>query len=251
MNIEEYRIMFKAEDRHWWYIGLRGMLDLFWRRYAGPMERSRAGAPLTVLDAGCGTGAVLAWLSHRARPYGIDIAVEAIRFCRERGQDTSVIASTGALPFPRGHFDVAVSLDVLYHRSAADRAAAVREICSVLKPGGLFFVNLPAYQWLYSAHDVAVHTSHRFTRGEVLDLLCAGSFDPLAVTYWNTILFPPIVLVRLWRKIVPPGTSDLTASGRGVTNQVLSGVLGVERGLIRATPMPFGLSIFAVARKPA
>jgi hypothetical protein len=36
-----------------------------------------------------------------------------------------------------------------------------------LRPGGLLILNLPASDWLYSNHDVAVHTSHRYTAREV------------------------------------------------------------------------------------
>ena len=244
MNLEEYELMFRVEDRHWWYAALRALLDLYWRKHV------RESNPC-VLDVGCGTGAVLDWLAVRTQssPVGIDFSPEAVRFCRMRGQTATTVASALAAPFPSATFDAAFCLDVLYHKGVPDRNAALREAHRILKRGGLLFINVPAYQWLYSSHDVAVHTDHRFTRGEIADLLRATGFTILDATYWNTLLFPAIVLTRLWRKIWPPRESDLADGGQGISAALFPIILAAERQLIRVMPVPFGLSIFVVARK--
>ncbi|MCX5771468.1 MAG: class I SAM-dependent methyltransferase [Candidatus Hydrogenedentes bacterium] len=245
MNVEEYATMFSVEDNHWWYHGLRGMVREAWRRHAGDSAR--------VLDAGCGTGAILAMLraharAQSARPVGVDLMPEAIRFCRIRQQNVTAAASVVALPFADGAFDAAVSLDVLCHRSIRDKRAPLLELARVLRPGGVLILNLPAYQWLYSSHDVAVHTNTRFTKGQATGLLRECRFSVIEATYWNSLLFPPIVLTRLWRKVFPPNGSDLASGGKGVSNAVFKAVLGIERGLLRLAPMPVGLSLFIVAR---
>jgi SAM-dependent methyltransferase len=242
MNVEEYATMFSVEDNHWWYRGLRGMVGRAWRRHVG-------GDAARVLDAGCGTGAILAMLAGQARPVGIDLMPEAIRFCRIRKQNLTAAASVVALPFADGSFDAAVSLDVLCHRSIIDKRAPLLEIGRVLRPGGVLILNLPAYQWLYSSHDVAVHTDMRFTKRQGAGLLRDCGFRVIESTYWNSLLFPPIVATRLWRKILPPTGSDLASGGQGVSNALFKAVLGIERGLLRLMPMPAGLSLFIVARK--
>jgi hypothetical protein len=80
-------------------------------------------------------------------------------------------------------------------------------------------------------------------------MLRACGFEPLAVTHWNTLLFPIILVVRLWRKLVPPRRSDLAGGTSRVPNAVLSKVLGLERALMRLVRLPFGLSIFVAARR--
>jgi SAM-dependent methyltransferase len=247
MREDEYQIMFEVEDAHWWYRSLRGVLDLFWRRYVKDGVDCRRA--LAVLDVGCGTGAVLKWLSGHAQPCGVDFSIEAVRFCRGRGQERCAVGSAMALPCARGAFDVVVSFDVLCHRSIPDKLAPLREMRGVLKEGGLLFLNLPAYQWLLSSHDAAVYTNHRFTRSEVVNMLRVSGFEPLAVTHWNTLLFPIILVVRLWRKLVAPAQSDLAGGTSPVSNAVLSKVLGLERALMRLVMLPFGLSIFVAARK--
>lgn len=245
MNLEEYEIMYRVEDAHWWYVSLRGMIDLHWRRYAPK-------GPVRVLDVGCGTGAVLDWLSKQDNvfPTGIDYSREAVRFCRKRGQIRSASASANELPFADASFDAVASFDVLCHRSIPDPCVPLREMRRVLRPGGVLLLNLPAYQWLYSSHDVAVHTVRRFTRPGALALLRETGFKGLSATYWNTFLFPGIVAVRLWRRFLPPTRSDLATGGEGAVNRLFAALLGVERAFVRRLGFPFGLSVFVVARKP-
>jgi len=243
MNPAEYEIMYRVEDAHWWYIGLRNMILDFLTAYAP--NRS----PL-ILDAGCGTGAVLKALGDRLRTAGIDFSVEAIRFCRIRGLVRTAAASVVALPFPNESFDVVISCDVLCNRSIRDKGAALCEMGRVLKPGGVFFLNLPAYQWMLSSDDSAVQQDRRFTRRELRRLLCAASLKPVRMTHWNSLLLPPIILIRMWRKIMRRSTSDLDGGSGVLANLLFGCALAAERGLIRAvSAMPFGLSIFAVARK--
>jgi len=245
MNLDEYEIMYRVENAHWWYVSLRGMIDLYWRRYA-------AKSPVRVLDVGCGTGAVIEWFSKQDGVWatGIDYSFEAVRFCRKRGQIRSAAASANELPFGDNGFDAVVSFDVLCHRSIPDPRVPLREMCRVLRPGGMLLLNLPAYQWIYSSHDVAVHTVRRFTKNGAFDLLDAAGLQPVAATYWNTFLFPAIVAVRLWRRLAPPTQSDLATGGEGAMNRLLGGVLRAERALARRFPLPFGLSVFVAARKP-
>ncbi len=233
--------MREVEDGHWWYRGLRGIFSDSQRRW-GAAEGAR------VIDVGCGTGAVLSSLSL-PQGFGLDLSVEAVSLCRARGLSTCVAASALALPFPDESFDMGVSFDVLPHKSIPEKELPLREIRRVLRPEGVLFLNVPAYQWLWSSHDAAVHQDRRFTKREILGRLDACGFQPLWATYWNTLLFPPMAAARVWRRIRPPSGSDFTAASGRRFSRVLSALLGLERTLLRRFPLPFGLSVFAVARK--
>ncbi|MDZ4858374.1 MAG: class I SAM-dependent methyltransferase [Candidatus Hydrogenedentes bacterium] len=242
MERDEYAIMFRVEDRHWWYHGLRAMLRRVWNAHVPP-GRQR------FLDVGCGTGANLAAFRDVADCYGIDFAFDAVRFCRNRDEQRTAAASALDLPFEDCTFDVVVSCDVVCHRSIANKGDAVREMCRVLKPGGLMIINLPAYQWLHSSHDTHVQTDHRFTRTEVKRMMSNAGLSPAGAWYWNSVLFPVILPTRLWRKLRPLPASDLNdASGEGMS-PFFAGMLAIERGAMNFLPMPFGLSIMAAAKK--
>ena len=246
MKTEEYGIMFNVEDRHWWYVSLRELLARMWGQYL-PAKVGR------VLDAGCGTGAVLDWIARDAgkagSPAGIDASDVAIAFCRQRGHQCTSIASLEDLPFPCETFDAAVSFDVLCNAGVRDKGGALREVQRVLRPGGLFFLNLPAYPWLMSSHDAAVLNDRRFTRGEVQDMLQENGFEVIRATYWNTLLFPAILLVRFLRRGDSSRASDTDTNVDGIGNRLFTAILRVERALLGLMSFPCGLSIFVVARK--
>src|SRR5919202_2178053 len=92
----EYRVMFEIEEDYWWYRGLRALLIDLVERYL-PRDR-----PARILDAGCGTGANLQLLLQYGDARGVDIAEEAIAFCRARGipPERVLVASVLDLPFP-------------------------------------------------------------------------------------------------------------------------------------------------------
>lgn len=70
-----------------------------------------------VLDIACGDGLLMSTLKKKgALVYGVDISEEAIRKCKDKGLDVSVVdIATEKLPFQDGAFDVVVMLDVLEH----------------------------------------------------------------------------------------------------------------------------------------
>ena len=245
MRPQEYVTMRAVEDWHWWYRSLRGLLKHQWNTYV-LRENPR------FADIGCGTGANLAYLETTGFRAGLDISRDAVAFCRERDLIATAVGAANVLPYADDAFDVALSMDVLCHKAVSDREGALREVFRILRPGGLFFLNLPAYQWLHSSHDVAVETNWRPTARIVRNLLEDNGFEPLRVTYWNTLLFPVLAAVRLLRKPWKHRTcgSDLHENANASLNKALEAILKAERTLLRYIDMHFGLSIFAVARKP-
>lgn len=242
MNREEYAIMAQVEDTHWWYAGLREMIRQYWDRYGQGGGR--------ILDVGCGTGANAAMVSDYGDVIGLDISDDAIAFSRERGVANLERGGLPHLPHADDTFHAMLLMDVLYHRAVPDKTAALLEVSRALKPGGIALINVPAYEWLRSSHDRAIHTDHRFTRGELVGLLRETGFEIVRATYWNSLLFPAVAAVRLLRKSSKAETSDLYGYSPSVFTGALGILLAIERILMRVTSMPFGSSIFVVARKP-
>ena len=240
MNLEEYARMYDAEDRQWWYAGMRAIsLGLL---------RPVVAAGARILDAGCGTGRNLAEFDGWARPSGVDLSEEALRFCRLRG----VPAARGrlqSLPFPDGAFDAVTSFDVLYHRWIEDDAAAVAELARVLRPGGVLLVRVPALKMLWGAHDAAVHSRHRYTTGEVRALLEGRGLRVLRLSYANTLLFPVIALRRLLDRVTGREGSDVGFLPAPL-EWAFGGLLRAEARLLPHVSFPVGASVFALARKP-
>lgn len=242
MEKEEYRIMYEAEETHWWYKGMRritrSLLDRYW-----------SGNQLRILDAGCGTGIMLDRLRKYGAVVGVDLAEEALALSQERGERALGRASVDALPFADGQFDLVTSFDVICTFEAS-AGLAIGEFHRVLRTGGLLMIRLPAYDWLRGQHDRAVHIEHRFTTGELRRELIARGFHVERITYGNTWLFPLALVKRLVLERLGIGGdgSDVKPIAPPF-NAVLSTILASEARLLRWTNLPFGLSVVALARR--
>jgi SAM-dependent methyltransferase len=103
----------------------------------------RMRAARSVLDVGCGGGAVLDALGKRdARLVGIEVAEDAVEALRRRGFEAErVDLEKGSLPFPDGSFDAVICYDVFEHIFSPE--VLRDEIRRVLAPGGAAFLCVP------------------------------------------------------------------------------------------------------------
>jgi SAM-dependent methyltransferase len=233
--------MFVAEERQWWYVGMRAISDAL----LGSVPGSSGGR---LLDGGCGTGNNLLHLGGRWRAVGVDLSEEALRFCRARGVRV-VGGSLLSLPFDDGAFDCVTSFDVLYHRWVTDDGAAVAELARVLRPGGLLLVRVPALRMLWGAHDEAVHSRHRYTRGEIESLLKTAGLQVLRSSYANCFLFPLLAARRTLDRLTRRHGSDVQFLPP-LLEWAFGSLLSLEARLIPHVSLPIGASVFALARKP-
>jgi ubiquinone/menaquinone biosynthesis C-methylase UbiE len=241
--------MFDMETDYWWYVGLHRLVLHFLRQ-----ESTRSGPLLNVLDAGCGTGRLMElFQADGLEAIGLDFSREALRLSRVRGVGSLVQGSISEIPFPSDLFDVVVSLDVVDCLEGDAILRALSEMHRVLKPQGTLILNLPAYNFLRSQHDLAQHILHRFNSKELRSLLDQIGFQLPVCTYRNMFLFPVAAAVRLLKRRVskkqPRLRSDLKPLPHAI-NKALTWILTAENSLIRAgLSMPLGLSVFCVARK--
>jgi SAM-dependent methyltransferase len=242
----EYRRMFEAEGAQWWYVGQRAIAHaLLEPAVVGLEARGR----VRLLDAGCGTGGNLLHLERLGWATGVDVAREATAGCRTRGV-RAARAGVLALPFPDAAFDVVVSLDVLYHAWVDDDTAAAEEMARVLRPGGLMLVRVPALKVLWGAHDEAVHSRHRYTRGELVQLLEGRGLRVVRSTYANTFLFPPLLVRRTLDRVLGRTGSDVGFLPAPL-EWLFRHLLFAEAALVRrGLSFPVGASVLALARRP-
>jgi SAM-dependent methyltransferase len=244
LDQDEYRRMYAAEERQWWYAGMRAVTDALLRE---ALPRDPAALPLLV-DAGCGTGQNLRHFASRARAFGFDLSAEALRFCRARGV-AAARASVLALPLRARSVDVLTSFDVIYHGWVESDLGAVRELVRVLRPGGILVVRVPALMMLWGAHDEAVHSRHRYTVPELRRLFERAGLEVVRVTYCNSILFPVLALRRTFDRWLARHGSDVEFLPAPLEWLFLR-FLRVEARLIGwGFGLPIGASVMALGRK--
>ena len=244
MDRDYYRQMYRLEDDHWWFVARRDLACRALRRFA-PVARPR------LLDVGCGTGGTLDAVRALSEPSGIDLEPLALELCRERGHRRLALASATALPFADATFEAALALDVLEH--IPDDAAAAREMARILAPGGIAIVTVPAYQSLWSRHDIALFHQRRYRAPQMRRLLEDAGLKVERLTYTVSLLFPIAWAVRRLQRLALPADAPAKADAMPtapVLNALLVGLLRMESAAALKVSIPFGLTILAIARKP-
>jgi SAM-dependent methyltransferase len=250
VNPREYEALFETEDMHWWFVALRREIARAIERHPPP----RSGAAARWLDAGSGTGGLLAHLalSREGLRAGVDASLDALHLARRRNLRLLAASSVTSLPFRAESFDLVTSIDVLCHRDV-EKLPALAEARRCLRTGGILVLQVPAFDWLASEHDRAVWTDRRFRRGEVEELFGRAGFVVRECFYRIGILFPAAVLARLAKR-GPGPENDATSQVRpasSVANALLGGILRLESAAAAVgLRLPFGLSIFCVGQKP-
>lgn len=237
--------MAELEGVQWWYAGMRRIARALLTPLLGEQER---GTGRRLLDAGCGTGWNLQELKLFGETHGVDLSPLAVAATRQRGGRVAQ-GDLLALPYRSERFDVVTSFDVLYHAWIKDDTQAVRELARVLKPGGLMLLKAPALKILWGAHDEAVHSRHRYTRGEMEALVRGAGLVLIRSTYANSLLFPVLLARRFLDRLLDRHGSDV-ALLPPLLERLFGGLLSVEAALVRWFNLPIGASVFAVARKP-
>ncbi len=236
----------ELEQWHWWFRGRQRVLETVLAN-----ELGRA-TDLVVVSLGCGPPDGLTWLLRWAGGRGRVVGVDAEGY-QGRTATGSIIYTVGdvqAVPLVSGSFDVVLALDVLEHLD--DDTAGLRESFRLLKPGGLLVVTVPAMPSLWGGQDVVSHHRRRYTRASLYRAFVRSQLPRPRLTFFNTLLFPIIAGVR-WTRLglgfSARNRSDFDDNDPGLINELLAGVFAAERYLVGKVPMPFGVSLLAVAHR--
>jgi SAM-dependent methyltransferase len=205
--------------------------------------------PGVILDAGCGTGGFLCTLAQ-ALPQcillGLDIDKMACEIARSKSGQFVCLGTANSLPFRDGCLTAIFSADLLCH-FGVDQKRALQEFHRCLQSEGVLVLNLPAYPWLLSGHDRAVHNVRRYTSQDIRKLLIAAGFINVETTYWNTVLFPLMFLRRvLFSKA---GESDVRRYVSPVETMFRMIMRFETFCLSRGLRFPYGGSVIAIAIK--
>jgi ubiquinone/menaquinone biosynthesis C-methylase UbiE len=253
------------EHSHWWHLGAQRVAKTLLASVRTPTFPS-------VLDAGCGTGGMMAWAQAELGAVslsGVDVSSDAVRTCAGRDPNWSVqLGSVMDMPLPDAGFDLVICNDVIQHLPTdGGDLTALKEIRRVLKPGGLLILRTNSRQGMGQDPAAQDHDYKRYVRQEVIDLMAQGGFAVRRATYVNAIGGAHETVRRLLRPpraqhdhhAAEPGdqpqrhvyeglTMRDTARERPALNRMLLGLFGVEAALLtgRGRSLPFGHSIVVV-----
>jgi SAM-dependent methyltransferase len=241
---EVYRELY---DRHWWW---RARED---RIVSALRELQLSGRNATILDVGCGDGLFF----DRLREFGIAEGVEP---------DTSLLRPDAPYrdrihtrPFdetfrPGGgrEYDVILMLDVLEH--LPDAQGALTHALSLLAPGGIVVATVPAFQALWTNHDVINQHIVRYDRAAFFALAGAAGMRIDSARYFFHWVAPVKLATHLAERLnsgngrvrhprpprVPPW----------VINRTLYWLTRLEQRLFERVSLPFGSSLLIIGGRP-
>jgi SAM-dependent methyltransferase len=238
-----------VEDKHWWFVARRRILDQVISQIILPIDAK-------ILEVGCGTGGNLRMLSRHGEIAAMELDETACEFANQR-QVTAV--KLGSLPdkIPfADDYDLIVAFDVIEHLD--DDLAALSALRSHLKPGGWIILTVPAYQFLWSHHDDINHHKRRYRLQGLQKVVRKADFSIAYGTYFNTFLFPLVAGVRLLEQLLKLKnkshenqtkiSSDLTLPSP-LVNKLLTFLFASERHFMGKLSLPFGVSALVVAQK--
>ena len=218
------------------------------------LNRENVLPPAPVLDAGCGWGTTyLALEQDGYQMTGLDISSRMLELLDSPQRHLAV----GDLTAPFSHsrtFDAVLAMDVIEHID--DDVAAARQLFSLLRPGGLLILSVPALPQLFSEFDRIQGHRRRYTEEALRETLHRAGFPQSGLVWWGQLMFWLIRYQRSGDKAVP-GESTYKTYMRYLTlpgypmRLGLDVAFGIDRWLTRAGLSRNGTSLLAIARRPA
>ncbi|MDE1925255.1 MAG: class I SAM-dependent methyltransferase [Patescibacteria group bacterium] len=232
MERSAFEHLLKTENQ-WWNRG---------RAYAVCMALSRAAVThyAKTLDYGAGFGAMYGTLKPVSGELdAFEIDDEACAGLSQRGYAHVYMSESETY---HHRYDLVAFFDVLEHLE--DDAATLARTREALTQEGRIVLTVPAMPFLWSGHDVEHHHFRRYTARSLRSLLEQEGFEIEYLRYWNVALFIPAAVMR------PLGASgDASFTSSRLIDSLLYALIVVETWIVRFVPLPFGISLVAVAHK--
>ncbi len=249
MKSEAYE-QYRSEATNWLKAARLRLLDTILAEHAG------SGGGLRILEIGAGVGQNVEVL----RRYGTVDVLEIDPLGLQALREVAGIDRIYDQPIPTeldGSYDVIIAFDVLEH--LPDDRVATKWVAEHLNPGGHFIATVPAYQWMFSDHDVALKHFRRYTRQRLVAAL-PPELPARQAGYFVCLLFPLAAAMRLAGKLVKLVRRSSAEQGEAVRKQssavpavvdrlFLAELTGEVKLIGGGRALPFGLSVFCVARK--
>jgi SAM-dependent methyltransferase len=244
MREEVYDFIAQNEENHWWYHSRRVIFMSVLKKVLTPFSRDER-----IYDIGCGGGGNFAvWSSFSDSCMGVDMSEKALDSCRKFAYQGLLLTDAGDLSkIISNDASLVTFCDVLEH--VEDDRRVLEEAYRILKTGGFLFITAPAYGFLWGGADTLSLHKRRYSRKQLIQLVQGAHFRLVRSTYFNTFLFPPILVARLMEKFFKLNSSMECEPLHGVLNGVLRRVFSFERHLIKYFNLPFGVSLMAIAKK--
>lgn len=225
-------------EAHWYYQSKKLPLFLFAKRLLA------GGQALTIVDVGAGSGFFALELEKHygaaiAKVYLVDIGYTDAEIAATRGQKIEKVL---AIP-PIIENGLVLLMDVLEH--VPDDLAMLQSIKQAsVGNNNHFFITVPAFQSLWSGHDVYLGHYRRYRIPMLRGALEKAGFRQIKNYYLYGSLFPLIWAVRRLDNLRQKAAASNMRPVHSMANRMLLGLTSVEMKLTSANTL-FGVTCVA------
>ena len=237
MDLKEEEILGDQIKSHWYY-----------RAKAAALLRDLRGqAPKEILDIGAGSGFFSRTLLKETTAERATCVDIGYRQDKDECWHGKPIAFRRSIAHSQA--DLVLAMDVIEH--VGDDAALISAYCDLVPPGAKFIISVPAFNFLWSAHDVFLEHYRRYTLRSLEAAMRKGGLIVDWSHYYYAAVFPLAAGLRLAERLKRPHATAPQSQLRrhGVlTNEFFSALLAAERPFMRVNRL-FGLTAFAGGHK--
>ena len=237
MDLKETEILGDSISEHWYYSSKAKMLE----KVIGSISKSK------ILDIGAGSAFFSKYLLQNTPAQEcmcLDISYPSnsqstingkpIYFCKE------------SEPYKA---DLVLLMDVLEH--IEDDASFLKTFVEQLPVGTHFLITVPAFQFLWSGHDVFLEHQRRYTLEGLINVVKECGLTPQKQFYFYGLVFPLALVTRLADRL---GRNNQEPESKLVKHHPLVNWLLKKICAIELHFMTFnrfaGLSVVCLAKKP-
>lgn len=232
--------MAETESLHWWFTARRRII-------ASIIETLRLPNDARILEIGSGTGGNLKMLSRFGKVSAVEMDATARAIAEKKTHSLFDIRNGYCptdMPFESYEkFDLICLFDVLEH--IEDDVATLACLKELLTINGRVLVTVPAYRWLWSAHDKFLHHKRRYSSRELKTKLDETGFSVEKISHFNTLLFPFAAGARILDRILGRQSASGTSVPGPLVNSSFHAIFSFERYFLGWMNFPFGVSIIA------
>jgi SAM-dependent methyltransferase len=240
-NPTHYDVENKVESFHWWFIVRRKLLKSI-------LSSIKVPANSLTLDIGCGAGSNLKVLSSIGlKTIGLDQSIYTLTLVRRKGKFPLLAGDLNDLPFKTKSVGLIIAMDIYEHLD--DDTHGIRESYRVLNNGGILILTVPAFKSLWGIQDVVTGHKRRYSKKEITNKLKKLGFEVLKSSYFNFFLFFPILIARRLIRLLGLKIESENELNFPLINFFLKAIFSLELYTLRYFPLPFGVSIFCIAKK--
>ena len=236
MNNKTFSRQIKNQEKHWWFQARKKIIEQI-------VSEIKLKKKNNILDFGSGSGVNLNMLEK----FGLVDIHEKNKFARVaiKNKNKKIKNLYSTLKIRKNFYDLILIADVIEHVKKPKNL--LRSLKKFLKKDGHILITVPAYQFLFSKKDKALGHYRRYNKKLLKNELL--EFNIEKISYFNTLLCPPIIIMTLLNKLLNRDyIKQVETTPNFILNKVCYFIFSIEKYFLKYFNLPFGISIYVLIK---